>query len=251
MQQFAAPAYAQQQGFPAPHTTAPYTPVSHFAGEPVIYRDIPSRWGTPSVWALALSPVIAMLAVLAALIVQGVRQNPQPHLVLAIVFLVSLLSLLFAVIDRRALLSFGYPEPAHWAWVFLTPLAYLIVRYVRTRAQAGVGGAPLWTHIALVVTLPFTVGIFSAIAIPVFLNQQGAAVDAQSRAISSNTEVAIISELVATGSQFTTVTCPEDIEFTPGGTFQCTVSSDSGEMSVTTVTFGETEYDITFTDPAF
>jgi hypothetical protein len=69
-----------------------------------------------------------------------------------------------AVLDYRALKARGVPRPFHWAWTFLSSLAYIIGRTVIVRRRTGAGMAPLLANIlALVVSI---VAIF-AVIIPI------------------------------------------------------------------------------------
>ena len=263
---FAAPGgYAAPiGGYPAPiagyaaQTAGNYAaPTASYAGPivgaygEVVYRDTPSRWGTPAVWAIVFSPLLSGLALVAALVVQSVRQNPQPLLVLAIIILFALLSVLWAVIDSAALTRFGYQDVPHWAWAFLTPLAYLIVRLVKTRAAAGIGGAPLWTHIAVLFGTPLLLGIISAIVIPVFLAQQGGGASSQGQALpptegtllSADAELAVISTAITEGYEIADVACPDPLVFTAHTSFVCNTTTGDGASQQVVVTFGATAED--------
>ncbi len=69
----------------------------------------------------------------------------------ALSFAIYLASGLFAFLDRRALLRRGFDRPFHWAWTFLSSLAYIIGRSVIVKRRAGSGLAPIWVMIAVTV----------------------------------------------------------------------------------------------------
>lgn len=61
--------------------------------------------------------------------------------------------------DYRHLLAIGVVRPFHWAFAFIPyALVYLIGRHVVVRKTVRTAGAPLWTHVALLVLT--TIGIF-------------------------------------------------------------------------------------------
>lgn len=61
--------------------------------------------------------------------------------------------------DYRHLLSVGAVRPFHWAFAFIPyALVYLIGRHVVLRKMVRTSGAPLWTHVVLLVVM--TIGIF-------------------------------------------------------------------------------------------
>jgi hypothetical protein len=106
-----------------------------------LYRDIPSRWGTASVWVIAFMPWITGLCLFAALLLEawGMTWQQWGALVLP-----CLLTLAAAQRDARRLRSWGHRQVAHWAWSLLGAPAYLIARTVVLRRSAGLGSAPLW-----------------------------------------------------------------------------------------------------------
>jgi hypothetical protein len=56
--------------------------------------------------------------------------------------------------DYKHLVVVGAVRPFHWAFAFIPyPLVYLIGRHVVLRKMTRTSGAPLWTHVALLVLL--------------------------------------------------------------------------------------------------
>ncbi len=109
----------------------------------------PTHWNTPGVWLLAFTPWISVLiaATLGVLATVGAAW----YVMLAAALLMPLLWIAFAVRDRRRLAGFGYQKRASWAWVILSPFAYLIARGVRVHRVSGGGWAPLWVLLVNVV----------------------------------------------------------------------------------------------------
>jgi hypothetical protein len=90
----------------------------------------PGQWNTGGAWFLAFSQVITLVAIVALFVVDrgtiastGVQAAAQA-LILAIALIglgVFVLSVLFAVMDRRKLQSFGYLHTASIWWILLAP----------------------------------------------------------------------------------------------------------------------------------
>lgn len=61
----------------------------------------------------------------------------------------------FSYLDYAELGRLGYRRRFHWAWTFLTSLAYVIGRSIVVRRQAGRGSAPMhaaiWLTVAMIV----------------------------------------------------------------------------------------------------
>jgi hypothetical protein len=113
--------------------------------EPVLYRDIASRWSSASVWVIAFVPwvTVLFLAAAALLTVWGSAcWLPVGSLVLP-----TLLTVAAAQRDAKRLRSWGHRSVAHWAWSLLGHLAYLIARTIVLRRHAGLGSAPLWAGV--------------------------------------------------------------------------------------------------------
>lgn len=236
-QEFATPAPATQS------FTGSYAPMSSGpAGTGIVYRDIPSRWGTVSVWLLALLPwdllIILVLAVV-ILVQTGVLLDPVAAfpIIVAVYGAAYLLPLVWAIRDRDVLRQYGYDRPAHFAWIFLSPLAYLIARFVRTRSQAGVGGAPLWVHIASIVVY-LIAGVaygLSGAGLPAGLDQT--AVQLELGIEQGFAEAGIVVE----------AECPDDTTFVANEKFSCVLNRDDGTTAVLTGTWGATRS----ADPSF
>ncbi|MGV8886367.1 MAG: DUF2510 domain-containing protein [Microbacteriaceae bacterium] len=145
-----------------------YEPMVRRRPEEIVFRDIPSRWSTASVWFIALVPLLSFVAAL-FLVTVAWASNFNLWVIGAALLVLQLLPIVWAYRDRARLDSFGYSEPANWAWVLLGPLAYLVARTVVTRREARVGAAPLVTYLAVSILL--SVSTFAIVAFaPSFVN---------------------------------------------------------------------------------
>ena len=154
-----APAYAPSYGAgaeqKAPAGTSPYTPF---------------------IWMLALLPVVGLIdaavtlstfdrIVTEALAPDAPPFTPQQLISGAISWIVIGLSVLFGILDWRALKKAGVPNPFHWAWIFFAVIGapvYMIGRSVVVRRRVGSGLAPMIVNLALVVA-SFVLGIVAAV----------------------------------------------------------------------------------------
>jgi hypothetical protein len=212
---------------PAAPVSAPgrneYVPMRGHAGGPdrtsaaPAARDWlrPTHWSTPGVWAMSFTPWFstAIAFALGVLVAVGARW----YVLLAAVLLIPLLWIAFAVRDRRRLLELGYDKRASWAWVLLSPLAYLIARGVRVHRSSGRGWAPLWVLLANIV-------IVAGADLGVSMVVQAAVLPQQIHSLEST-----IASDYATHGVAATVTCPTSgVSLRPGASFQCTAADTIG-----------------------
>lgn len=158
--------------------SVPATPSAPGAYRPQSTTTLPpdTRVDTPWIWALALLPLLSIIAFAAfdlrgylvdsvnmalADPSSGVPQFPSLGGVLLVGFvglLVTAGTIVFAFLDWRALKSRGVVRPFHWAWSLfalagsaLGALVYLIGRSVIVFRQSRRGLAPLWVLLGLFV----------------------------------------------------------------------------------------------------
>jgi len=117
----------------------------------------PSEWipdasaaRTAAVWALAATPLVWTLGVLAAAAVERLAGALLWQRI-AIAIVVVLIGAIMAHRDQRALWSRGYRDRTTPWLALLTPLPYLIVRTLRARRAGGRAVAPLIVHALLLV----------------------------------------------------------------------------------------------------
>jgi hypothetical protein len=96
---------------------------------------------TPWLWLVAVSPLIAAIAIGLASATSG--DNPAAWMLAVAVVVPYLLVLLFAVADRSRLVILGFEAPVTWAWAALTAPVYLIMRAGVVRRESGSGGPGL------------------------------------------------------------------------------------------------------------
>ena len=195
----------------------------------------PQRWNTFWVWFLVFLPFLPNIILLIEAPLFGWTASSLSPSIAAgststteisraysgLVFAIALpylttfaLNVVSAIRDRAQLRSWGYIEAASPWWILLlAPLVYLIVRTVRVRAEVRRGIAPLVTYLVIYVG-GVIISVLVAIAIPVFLGQQG-------QAQKASVEVAIENALVSSTGRTFTVHCPDPTS-TVGSTFSCT-----------------------------
>lgn len=170
----------------------------HDPGRPVPAAELRApagtRWSTPWIWLLVLLPLVSLVTVFLvpldgliessfadpedALQAQlALYTSPGYLLSIAIGWLSIALSVLFAVLDYRALRAAGVPKPLHWAWgffAFVSPAVYPIARAIVVRRRTGAGFAVLWATIGvllvtIIVTTVYVVGAMSTLMDAVML----------------------------------------------------------------------------------
>jgi hypothetical protein len=120
---------------------------------------------TPWIWALALLPIVNTVVSLIQLpnleatieaATQAATQTPTAPMIDPFSSLLSLLlfglSMLFIVLDWRALTRAAVPRPFHWAWGFFMIVGapvYMIGRSIVVRRRTGGGLAPMFINLAL------------------------------------------------------------------------------------------------------
>jgi Protein of unknown function (DUF2510) len=190
----------------------------------------PAQWNTAGAWLLAFSYVFALIAVFGwavanssslALDTEVKRDADITFASLWIPVALFVLQVLFTLMDRRKLRSFGYLRLASFWWILLLPpLVYLIMRAVVISREVRHGFAPLVTYLVTIGAVVL-LGIGTAIAIPAFMNQRTGSLASTQFASSLQTG------LDEKGGHFT-VTCPPSIPTSIGSTFTCTAVDSAG-----------------------
>jgi len=157
---------------PAPYASAPsgsaLSASSGSAAEERAPEGAPVH--TVWIWLIVLLPLVGLIGVslidwpgYAALIVASPGDplvvyrallSPGYLVLLAIGWLCTAASILFAWLDWRRLLRAGVPRPFSWAWILLAlagvgSAVYSIGRSVVVRRRTGRGIAPMWVTIAV------------------------------------------------------------------------------------------------------
>jgi Protein of unknown function (DUF2510) len=187
----------------------------------------PGQWNTGGAWFLAFSQVITLIATVALYAVDGAiiaSTGVQPAaqaLTLASIVIglgVFLLNVLFAVMDRRKLRSFGYLHTASIWWILLAPLAYLIVRGVAVSREVRHGFGPLIAYVVTTVVIVL-LSIGTAVAIPLYIANNGGAGTASAAQFTADLQKG----LDENGGHYAVI-CPTTIPTTIGAQFSCTAT---------------------------
>lgn len=122
----------------------------------------PERTNTSAVWALAVTPLVTVLAQAAAIVLSGFESTEWVWIAGAIV-----IPLLWLIIwvrrDRITLHEWGHLRRAHWGWAFLGAVGYLVARTLVVRRQTGGRGWwPLLVNLAITAVL-VNVGLFTPV----------------------------------------------------------------------------------------
>lgn len=130
------------------------------AGSSIDYA--PERTTTPAAWALAMTPLVTVLAQSAAVVLSGFESTPLIWIIGAAIIPV-LWIIIWVRRDRITLHEWGHLRRAHWGWAFLGALGYLTARTIVVRRQsAGRGWWPLLTNLTITAVL-VNVGLFTPV----------------------------------------------------------------------------------------
>ncbi len=123
---------------------------------------VPEKSNTPAAWALAVTPVVVVLAQAAALLLSGYESTPVIWIIGA-----AIIPILWLIVwVRRDLITldeWGHLKRAHWGWAFLGAVGYLVARTLVVRRHAiGTGWWPLVVNLALTAIF-VNVGLFTPV----------------------------------------------------------------------------------------
>lgn len=156
----AEPTLATPYAYSAPYSWSPSAPAAP-PSEPTVVEHIPERSTTPASWALALTPLVVVLAELAAVALTGFESTPLLWIVGAAV-----IPILWLVVwvrrDRVTLHEWGHLRRPAWGWAFLGDVGYLTARTVILHRVARRSWWPLVLNLGLI-TLLINVGLFTPI----------------------------------------------------------------------------------------
>jgi hypothetical protein len=187
----------------------------------------PASASTPGVWIVALAPLAFLILVAVAFLVEKPASGSSP--LITVLGLAQFITVVVgAMLDQRQLEKLGYQRTTSPWWAVLSPLVWIIIRTVRVRRESGKGVAPLVVHIlnSFVITVP----VILAIAIPVFLAQQGTA---YARSIESSLQAQSDSKQLGL-----TFDCPDTLpSISAGSTFDCIATNSSGKHATFHLTF--------------
>ena len=156
----AEPTAAMPYGFSAPYSWSPSAPApASVPPAPNVVDYAPERSLTGASWALAVTPLVTVLAQAAAVLLTGFESTPFIWILGAAV-----LPILWIIIwvrrDRITLYEWGHVRRAHWGWAFLGALGYLFARAIVVRRTTRAGWWPLLVNLGLTAVL-VNVGLFT------------------------------------------------------------------------------------------
>lgn len=148
---------------------APYAPT------PVPAAPPGTKTNTLWIWLVVLLPLVQLIPLLfidwASLTdlstsrgTLGLVTSPAYLLATFGGWIVYGLCALCAYYDWKRLSAAGVPRPFHFAWVFLSSVAYVIGRSVVVKRRTGGGTAPMWAAIASIV-LSLGVAIYISVTV--------------------------------------------------------------------------------------
>jgi hypothetical protein len=113
-----------------------------------------ARLETPSIWLLALLPIVPILLLFQGIPLSAVSTDPfEPGQVLRQVIMagVWVAGLVLAYFDSRFLKSAGFVRPFGWLWALIGGGVYVIGRCIVVDKRNGGSLRPMWVWIALAV----------------------------------------------------------------------------------------------------
>jgi len=168
--------------------------------------DAPTSTGPA--WIMTLIPLYTLVVGL-LLLLSGTAQVPSAVVLVFMFGLPYLAGIVLAVLAYRALRRGGMEQPAHWAWAFLTVGIYLVARLTRTVRESGTGFGPLFTFLALGLSL-----IIANVAVP------GLVIQLAPASFSHQAEIEIMQSGSSLGIDLV-ATCPAMPPMIPLQSFVC------------------------------
>lgn len=171
-----------------------------------VISDVPTNTGPA--WIITLIPLYTLVVGLLMLL-SGAAQTTSTVALVMMFGIPYVAGIVLAILDYRALRRAGMVQPAHWAWSILTVGIYLVARLTRTVRESGTGFGPLFTFLALGLSL-----IVANVAVPGLVIQLAPATfahQAEIEIMQSGSSLGI--ELVAT--------CPSMPPLIPQQSFVC------------------------------
>lgn len=183
------------------------------------FVDLPGGW-TPAVRSMALLPLVSV-----AFTVLSITLGWSNGASLGLSGVLTVTSVGIAYADRTRIREAGLHGASPW-WTLLTPIGYLIARYVVLRGQGVRSPGPGWLYLGCAVVA----GVISAfVIIPNYL-------DAQDALVLSNVESVLETELAAQTQVEWKATCPADVDVRTIGTqFSCLLTEVTGDRAVEAV----------------
>ncbi|MDM4762615.1 DUF2510 domain-containing protein [Galbitalea sp. SE-J8] len=203
---------------------APVAPRSR-ARTPIVSSDLFEAAGTTVAaaksvntipgWVLAALPVLQLLV--GVLLINALGEGINVVVYDGVFVLAYLAGPALAFVDRRLLLQAGFERPAHWAWAFLTPFVYLLLRARATLRESGhgVGPALVWLGLAVL-------QLVSVVAVP------GQLIAAAPAVFADQIEQSVESTAASVAGAQLTLECPPTPPVLIGEEIECTSVTPGG-----------------------
>lgn len=171
-----------------------------------VISDVPTNTGPA--WIITLIPLYTLVIGL-LLLLSGTAQTTSAVALVMMFGIPYVAGIVLAILDYRALRRAGMSQPAHWAWSFLTVGIYLVARLTRTVRESGTGFGPLFTFLALGLSL-----IVANVAVP------GLVIQLAPAAFAHQAEIEIMQSGSSLGIELV-ATCPAVPPLIPQQSFVC------------------------------
>jgi len=171
-----------------------------------LITEVPTSTGP--VWIMTLIPLYTLVVGLLMLL-SGAAQTTSVAVLVMMFGIPYLAGIVLAFLDYRTLRRAGLEQPAPWAFAILTVGIYLVARLTRTVRESGSGFGPLFTFLALGLSL-----IVANVAVPGLIIQLAPA------SFSHQAEIEITQSGAALGIPLV-ATCPPVPPMIPLQSFVC------------------------------
>jgi len=185
-----------------------------------LITEVPSSTGP--VWIMTLIPLYTLVMGL-LLLLSGAGQSTSVIALVMMFGIPYIAGIVLAFLDYRALRRAGMDQPAPWAFAILSVAIYLVARLTRTVRESGTGFGPLFTFLALGLSL-----LVAGVAVPGLIIQLAPATFAHQAEI----------EIVQSGSSLgipLSAKCPEVPPLIPSQSFVCQAHKPGGSTYDVTV----------------
>ncbi|MEO6532095.1 MAG: DUF2510 domain-containing protein [Pseudolysinimonas sp.] len=171
-----------------------------------VITDVPTNTGPA--WIITLIPLYTLVIGL-LLLLSGAAGSTSVVALVMMFGIPYVAGIVLAILDYRALQRAGIEQPAHWAFAILTVGIYLVARLTRTVRESGTGFGPLFTFLALGLSL-----IVANVAVPGLVIQLAPATFAH------QAEIEIVQSGASLGIPLV-ATCPAMPPLIPQQSFVC------------------------------
>lgn len=185
-----------------------------------LISEVPTSTGPA--WIMTLIPLYTLVVGL-LLLLSGAAQTTSAVVLVMMFGIPYLAGIVLAILDYRALRRAGMEQPAPWAFAILSVAIYLVARLTRTVRESGTGFGPLFTFLALGLSL-----IVANVAVPGLIIQLAPATFAH------QAEIEIVQSGASLGIPLA-AKCPAVPPLIPQQSFVCQAHKPGGSTYDVTV----------------